>query len=344
MRLALVLALSATPVLADPDHAAIAERALSQHILPGFERLAATTAALSGAADAACAAGGPIDRAPLDDAYQQAFDAWEAVSHLSFGPMEEDNAGFAIAFLPDTRGAIPKALNGLISAEDPVVDDPAAFADVSVAARGLFALDQLVFDPTSPPIEGGSYRCRLLTAITTNLAATTESVLARWRDQWGPILTSAGDPDNPVYLAPEESTRELYSALDAGLQATIDLRLGRPLGTWDKPQPRRAEAWRSDRSLRGVVVALEGTRGLAETAFLPELAPDAAAAVLDAFDSALAAAERIGEPLPDAVATTQGHVRVESLQTAVRSLQERVAEEIGAGVGATTGFNAMDGD
>jgi predicted lipoprotein len=344
LRAILAAALLGTPALADPDHAAIAERALNRHILPGFERLAATTAALAEAAEAACAGAGPIDRAPVDSAYHAAFDAWVAISHLRFGPMEEDNAGFAIAFWPDTRGATPRALSAQIAVEDPVVDDPATFREVSVAARGLFALDQLLFDPGEPAVEASGYRCRLLEAITNDLATTADTVLARWRDPWAGILTSAGNPDNPIYFTPEESTRALYSSLATGLQATVDLRLGRPLGTFERPQPRRAEAWRSGRSLRDVVVSLEATREFAEVAFLPEVDPGAAAGVRASFDAALAAGNQVGEPIPEAVVKPQGRVRVEALQQAVSRVEERLALEIGGAFGVTTGFNSMDGD
>ena len=44
-----------------------------------------------------------------------------------------------------------------------------------MAARGLMALDQLLFDPEAAPVEAGSYRCRLLVAITGDMAATTRA-------------------------------------------------------------------------------------------------------------------------------------------------------------------------
>ena len=37
-------------------------------------------------------------------------------------------------------------------------------------------------------------------------------------------------------------------------------------------------------------------------------------------------------------------VRVEALQSSLRSLQNEVAEHIGPGIGVTSGFNSMDGD
>ena len=342
--IAVLLAFAALPAAAQTDHAAIAERALNQTILPGFERLAETTAALAAAADAACSGEGVIDTAPVKAAFDAAFDAWVGVEAFRFGPLEEGNAGFGLAFWPDTKGATPRTLQAMIAGQDPVVDDPAAFEDVSVAARGLFALDWLLFDPAAGEIAAGSYSCRLLEAITRDAAATAEAVLARWRDPWAGILTSAGAAENPVYLAPDESTRALYSALTDALQADIDLRLGRPMGTFDRPQPLRAEARRSGRSLRNVELSLEALRGFAATAFGPAIAAEDAAAVDGTFEAALAGVGRVGEPIEVAVATPQGRIRVESLQTVARHISTEVAEHIGPKIGVTSGFNALDGD
>jgi predicted lipoprotein len=342
--LAAALMLAAVPAAAEPDHATIARAALDAHILPGFERLAEAAAVLSAEADAACAGAGAIDPAAVEDAYRRTFDAWARIGHIRFGPAEEDSTGFAVEFWPDTKGSIPRTLAAMTAAEDPVVDDPQAFASVSVAARGLMALDELLFDPESGPIAAESYRCRLLVAITRDLAATAARLVARWRDPWGGILTSAGAPGNPVYFSPAEATRALFSALHDGLQYDIDLRLGRPLGTAERPQPRRAEAWRSGRSLPNLIASLEGLRAFSDTVFAPAVGPDAAAPVDAAFAAALAAAGELDAPIDVAVATVEGRARVEALQDAVRHVQEEVASHIGPAVGVTSGFNAMDGD
>jgi predicted lipoprotein len=343
---ALVVALVAlaSPAAAEVDHRALAERALGQVILPGFERLAAETEGLAAAAEAACAGEGAIEAGPVRAAYDAAFDAWVGVEAFRFGPAQEDNAGFAMAFWPDTKGSTPRTLGAMIAVEDAVVDDPAAFARVWVAARGLFALDWLLFDPAAGAVEAGGYRCRLLEAIARDMAATAGRMLARWREPWAGILTSAGEAGNPVYFAPEESGRALYAALAEALQADVDLRLGRPLGTFERPQPRRAEAWRSGRSLRNVEASLEALRGYAERVFGPALAEGETAGVDRGFEAALAAVGRVGEPIDAAVATAQGRVRVEALQSSIRSLQDEVAEHVGPGLGVTSGFNSMDGD
>ena len=169
------LILAAVPAAAETDHAAIAERALDAHILPGFERLAAAAVELAAEADGACSGDGPIDAGPVEAAYDRTFDAWARIGHIRFGPAEEDSTGFAVEFWPDTKGSIPRTLAAMIAAEDPVVDDAPAFGLVSVAARGLMAIDELMFDPEAEPIAAGSYRCRLLVAITRDLAATRPS-------------------------------------------------------------------------------------------------------------------------------------------------------------------------
>lgn len=342
--IAALIVFAALPARADPDHAGLAQRALVDHILPGFERLAEAAQVLRAEADAACSGNGPIERQPVNAAYDATFEAWARIGHVRFGPAEENSAGFAVEFWPDTRGATPRTIGSLIASEDPAVDDPAAFHGLSVAARGLMAADYLMFDPDAPAIEAGSYRCRLLEAIAGDLVTTAGEILEGWRGPWGEILTSAGSAENPVYLAPEETTAALYSALTEGLQADVDLRLGRPLGTFEQPQPRRAEAWRSKRSLPNVRASLEGLREMTMTVFGPAVPPVDSDAVDAAFARALAAVDRVGGPIDVEVAMPQGRFRVEALQSAVRGVQSDVAEHLGPAIGVTSGFNSMDGD
>lgn len=351
MRFALALCLAglATPALVGPvlaatDHAALAARAIQTTIEPGFATLRENAADLATVTQETCATDGPINSAALRAAYDETFEAWARVDFLRLGPVEENNRGFAVEFWPDTKGATPRILAGLITAEDPVVDDPDAYAKLSIAARGLMALDDLLGDPDQGRIEGNSYRCRLLEAITVDLANTTNTIESGWHDPWARILTTAGAADNTVYLTPSELSKALYAALHDGLQADIDLRLGRPLGTFDRPQPRRAEAWRTERSLPNLTASIEALRAYAATVFGPELAPADAAAIDAAFESALIAASHILGPIDVEVAKPDGHFRVEALQSSLRRVQEAIGTRIPAAIGVAGGFNAMDGD
>ncbi|MEM6371485.1 MAG: imelysin family protein [Pseudomonadota bacterium] len=95
-------------------------RAIVQdHILPRYETLAMQTAGLAQSAVRDCSPGST----DLVAAYHGAFDAWVEVSHLRFGPSEQADRAFALAFWPDPRGSTPKAPATLIRDADPIVDD-----------------------------------------------------------------------------------------------------------------------------------------------------------------------------------------------------------------------------
>lgn len=342
-RLAAALLSLAPGLGAAQDHGAVLERALSQHILPGYAALTADTEALSAAAAAYC--DGDAGRAALDAAYHGAFDAWLGVAHLRFGPSEADSRGFAIAFWPDGRGATPRALATLIRDADPAVDDPEAFAEVSVAARGLFALDRLLFDAETAELApgGDAYPCRLLRAIAADLAANASAIERDWQADYAPLMREAG-PGNPIYAAPKETTAELFGALVAGLEATTELRLGRPLGTFDRPRPRRAEAWRSDRPLRNVELSIAAMGALAEAAFAPEIQAERADDLRAAFARAETLAARAPRPMTEAVADPARRVAIEALATALRDVHAALDADVGGALGLDAGFNSLDGD
>jgi predicted lipoprotein len=331
--------LLAAPAAAQ-DHAAIAARAVDGHVLPGYATFAAATAALAAAADAHC--GGTADRAALDTAYHAAFDGWMGVSHLRFGPVERLDRAFSIAFWPDARGAGPRALSQMLATADPVVDDPFAFAEASVAVKGLFALDWLLFDPAAEQAEP-VYRCRLIVAIARDLAANAAVVAREWRDDYADRLRTAGAPTNVLYTTGAEATRTLYGAVTGGLDSTLDLRVGRPLGGEGPPQPRRAEAWRSGRPLRNIALSIDALEALT-AAFLPEIPPPNGARVTAGFAGARAAAAAVPPPLTAAVGDPRGRPAVLALQAALRVLRETLASDLGGPLGVTLGFNALDGD
>ena len=151
--------------------------------------------------------------------------------------------------------------------------------------------------------------------------------------------TTAGAPDNPVYFTPDEATKALYSALTEGLQMDIDLRLGRPLGTWDKPQPRRAEAWRSGRPLPNALASAESAARLAGL-----LTEGPLPATEAALDQVRRAAQAIEDPSFQDVEDPQARLKLEILQSRVRALLDAIEAEVGAPLGLQPGFNSRDGD
>lgn len=337
MRIAVILTVLGLPFGASAEgKSEIIAAIVDSHVLPGFERLAVETRALDAAAQATC---DPED-ADLRARFGSAFDAWIGVSHLRFGPAETDNRAFGVSFWPDTRGAIPKTLNGLIAAEDPVVRDPGAFATVSVAGRGFYALEFLLYDPAFAPGDAEGYSCELLHAVTADIARTAAAISDDWTNAHAAVILSPG-PGSP-YQDEDEALRALYTALTTGLEVTSDARVGRPLGTFERPRPKRAEARRSGRSLAHVVLSLEALRELG--VMLASPVPEDADRLDAAFVAALDSAARLDDPVFAGVSDPQGRFRVEVLQQRIDEIRIAAGETIAPSLGISAGFNSLDGD
>ncbi|MCB1390811.1 MAG: imelysin family protein [Rhodobacteraceae bacterium] len=325
LTLALVLSFASGPALADV--AAVLDR----HVLPGNAAFAAATQALDAAAAADCRP------EALRPAWNAAMDAWMAVDHLRIGPGEL--AALTIAFWPDERSAGRRTLARMIAAEDPMGRDPAAFEQVSAAARGLYALETLLYDPDFDTFAPGSYSCGLVAVMAHDLSVQARSLADAWQDKFGPELRTAGDEDNATFLSPVEAERALFTALHAGIEFNADQRLGQPMGTSDRPRPQRAETWRSGRSLRNLDLSMAALHEMATA-----LAGRPVEPVDEAFASAAYFAQGLDDPGFQDVTDPQARLRLESLQGRIRAVGEVLVTEIGEAMGIAPGFNALDGD
>ena len=316
-------------VLATPLRADVAA-AIDQHILPGYAAFATATATLDAAAQQDCTA------QTLHPAYHLAFDAWMGVAHLRLGPVEEDGRSLSIAFWPDPKNLGTKAQLAMIRDHDPAVNDPAAFAEVSVASRGFLALERLLY-PASP-LGDADYICPLIRATTADLARTAAAISTEWQSGFAATLLTAGSTGNARFLTEIEARQALYTALITGFEFVADQRVGRPLGTFDKPRPERAEARTSGRSLRDVDLSL-----IALQEFAKALAPTTPATDA-AFARVFAVAAKVQDPVFADVSDPQGWLRADILQQAIRATRDAAILEIGPALDVGIGFNAADGD
>lgn len=322
---ATLLALTLLPSATRADVAA----AIRDDILPGYAGFSAATGALAEAAAASC------DPALLQPAFHAAYDAWLQIGFLHLGPTEEDGRGLAILFWPDPKGLGAKAQRGLLLG-DPAALEPAAFADQSVAARGLAGLERLLYPRSAPEADP----CPLIRATATDLHRMATEVEAGWQgaDGFGDLLRNPGAPGNSRYLTPTEAKQALFTQLATGFVFVADQRIGRPLGSFDRPRPERAEARASGRSQRNVTVTLQALRRFALV-----LAPDAVETAA-AIDTAIQLSQALGDPSFDRITDPQAWMRLQGLQQAVRAARETAISEIGQILDVSVGFNAQDGD
>ncbi len=330
MRFATFALIAALPSAATAQNHQIAiDAALNSHVLPGVTQLAEASQALALAAE-------DCTSPALVAAYHEAFDAWVHVSHLRFGPFEADNRAFALAFWPDSRGATPRALTQLIDDRDPVIASD--YASVSVAARGYYAMEFLLFDPEISSRGDAIYRCDLVRVMAADIATTTAEMERDWTQTHADLMRMAGSNDR--YQSQAEAMRALFNALTTGLEFNADVRLGRPLGTFDRPRPNRAEARRSERSVQNLIVSMQGLAELADALMVG--APDAD--VRAGLDAVISGLERLEDPTLASVADPQGRFRVEVIQQRINELRQLILTQMGPSLGVSAGFNSLDGD
>jgi predicted lipoprotein len=306
------------------------------HIQPRFERLTDKTNALATVASKDCNA----TSQSLRTAYADAFDAWVSASHLRFGPTEVDDRAFAIAFWPDSRGATLKVLKRLIVDQDPIADSIEKYADVSIAARGFYALEFLLYDDTLKTFGNAAYRCTLIQTISADTALITAAISNDWRHDYPINLLEPSTTG--TYRTHEEVQQEFLKALSTGLQFTAETRLGRPLGTYQKPRPKRAEAWRSGRSAKHVADSLKSLREMAAALANDN---DLLASDLDTmFEKALEQLADLNDPVFAGVADPQSRLKIEIIQQAIETIRTIVRDRLGPELGVTAGFNSLDGD
>ena len=314
----------ATPLYAD-----VAE-AVNEVILPGYAAFTEASKALDAAAKSDCAA------PALIPAYQTAFDAWLVVSALSFGPAEVDGRALAIQYWPDPKSLGAKAQATMLRTQDPAVNDPATFAEVSVAARGFMSLERLLY-PTEP-LPAGDYPCALIRATTSDLARLATLIQKDWQTDYANSMLTAGATDNTRFTTKAEARQVLYTALITGFEFVGDDRVGRPLGTFDKPRPERAEARASGLSLHNVIQSLTALQKLAKSLVSNTPLTDAA------FAHAFAVTGKVKDPVFSDVGTSSGWLKLQIVQDSIWATRDATIAEIGVALDTSVGFNAADGD
>lgn len=321
MRLFVLLTLLATPALADfPE-------TVRDHILPGYAAFAAAADGLAATAATDCNA------AAVRPAFNATFDAWLGVEHLRFGPVEDDGIGLAIAFWPDPKGSGAKSQRALLLG-DPALLQPKAFAQQSVAARGLTGLERLIYPKADLPADP----CALIRATANDLAVTAHKIDDAWTGGFAQTVLTSGEPGNTTYLTRTEARQVMFTQVIAGLEFIMDQRLGRPLGAPDAPRPERAESVASGRSVTNIRLSLRAIRAMVVT-----LTPDAPQ-TMAGFDLAIAQADALDDPVLAGVAVPEARVKVEALQKAVLALRNTAVAELGPELDVGVGFNAADGD
>lgn len=329
-----VSALRADPQV--PDHAAIRQDVLTVYEAQ-FSAFQNRARELSDNAQGFCA--GTTSMAELKASFHDTWLAWAPLDAYQFGPMETLGAALSVNFFPDKKGFVGRALKQLhaLPAEDQA--NPEKIARFSVAAQGLPALERLIYDTADEA------PCPLLSGISHHLSNTATALYSAWfaEQGWADLMRSAG-PQNPVYMADEEVTRQAFTALDFSILRMREHRLGRPLGTYTRAFPKRAEAWRSGLTNDVIAAQLAGLGQVLDQGFASALPVELRRETNAIIADLLRLLGKIDRPLKEAVKDPLLRVRIEGLQTKLGALQHHLDTEIGPILSVQVGFSAGDGD
>lgn len=341
-----VLCLITTAVLpgaARADQPALATAIVEQVVVPGYQRLRTTTDAQATAWRGFCATPRADGIDSLRQAYQEAADAWSSIEFLHYGPIGDGLRYERVAMWPERKNAVGKALASLMARPDEPT--PEVFAKTSVAGQGLTALERLLFDgdDVAAGFTDGSTdalrRCRIGVAIADGLAGIALDVAVSWSGPDGQLARlKQGDPE----LAKEALTRIVTDHL-AMLELIADKKIYAVMGKApDLARPQTAEAWRSGRTVRAIVLNLQTAAAISR--IMTEGDPNEQRSILGAIETAIDIAQTLPGGIGELAQDPGRRSEVVLLHDSLRGIRDVSEMALPAIAGITVGFNSSDGD
>jgi predicted lipoprotein len=321
----------------------------SDVIVPLYTELVETFDGLGTAIDALCTRPSPAGLDAARTAWGEAQDAWQRTRPVGVGPAMDRRLMSEVDY-PIRPDDVAEVLAGA----DPVT--PGSLADGRATARGLGAVEQLLFEPDVSDAElasgpAGGRRCTYAAAATTLAGTATQGVLDDWTGEgeateaYTETFTAGiedGDPQTSLSAVVNEVAHALQTIDDQGLRGIA------AAGTVDDVPERQRDGAAGHRvaDLRAlvdtVVLVMEGPDG-----------DDGLGAVVTArsdetgrrLDDALASASATVEVLPDSIPDTLSVPDdLAAAADAVAELKVVASTEVASVLGVTIGFSDADGD
>ena len=338
--------------LAEPDHAKVNQVLADRVIMPTYARYNESMQNLAPAIDRLCAV--PDDQllSAAQSAFTESADAWHQLQPITFGPIEAKGLDARIHFWPDKHGTAGKQLSKLLAKPDPAALENGV-AGKSAALQSLAALERVLFDQAELLLtEGDTFACSLALAIAEYQGDLADDILDSWKGDGGydALFTEVGS-GNDAYYDAADATTDLFGAVAANLDNIVANKLERPLGkSLKKAKPKRAEDWRSGRSLANIIANLKIIKSLYTEpgglhVFLSEKGQDGLdQTIRRGFDQTIATATSIELNLFEAVEDQTARKQVEQLLQEVKLLRALITGTLADAASLTVGFNKSDGD
>lgn len=320
--------------------------ATDAHVIPAYQGFAAAADALHQQSTAFCRALDAEGFASVQAAFHITMDAWQGVQHVQFGPITYFNWNFRLQFWPDNNGTASRQLNALIAGKDSAGLTPDAFARQSVGVQGLQALElQLFEDDSLEALQSDPFRCEVLQAISANIDAIAGGVAERWSGEFRTTVENADE--RGFFESAEDATIDFLKALVESVRRLQEQKLDAVLGeTLATARIRRAESWRSERSIRNLKINVDSLEHLF-SGTEPPLSSVLQSADVELINAAFAELQGTLATQPDALSAAleseAGHAALLQVSQQFSNLYESMEAAL-KNTDLYLGFNSLDGD
>ena len=324
---------------AETDWKAASLKFIDETVVPAYTRFIDGSQGLVDTSGEYCMEQSDVSYDMLIEAYHQVADAWQGIQIYRSGPAQAFNRHSRIQTWPGVSKITSKQMRLLLAAEDESALEPAAFAKSSTALQGFPALERLLF--AKAPLQANSYACRVTQTIAVNLRVMGEEMLADWDGQHKQQMMTAGETGSYLSSA-EDVAAELLTDFYTQIYAIGDQKLGRPYAK-TRFRPKRAESWRSMRSLRNIRENTKSAEAYYKSLFMPAMA---ASEVNQSILALFASAEQTGAALGDGFALAEENhaAEIQKWRDIMDSLRKMIQLKMPKVLNITIGFNALDGD
>lgn len=329
------------------DRSEVVEELARQVVVPGYERLAASTRDLATSTAELCAAPTSDSFAAARAAWDEAASAWASTAAYRIGPVDSARLGPRISYEvdPDKVAAFAQDL------DQPEPVTPESLQRRGADQRGLEAVEQLLFTPGDVD-ELTTRQCAYAASASALVADAAAQLLAAWVDGIdgeSPASEQLTEPGGDgMWSSDTEVLEDLLNSSLAALNTVADMQLGPALESPDAVPDQRVLSDVRD-ELESVAAVFGDARAT----------PPTGLAALVASQADPAAAERTGAAIRSAVAEVDadpGTGRASgSMDQAERAGLERADEHVRAAatalrtevaslLGLTVSFSDADGD
>ena len=327
-------------------------------MVPTFEGVARDVGALRSSIEGFCADPSSVSLEEAKSAWHVAKQSWMRSRAIGFGPLMDRRSRSYVDWSPIE----PERIENTLASQDSITADYVR-EFLSSAQRGFGALEYLMFSEgvLDALSDGDGLRCDYLVATAVVASEEMDGVVEDW--------VGAGDEEGGYYgeftgqassaLLPLAAVSETVRTTIFLLRSIADMQLGAALGMNDGDAD--PTAIRSGAALSGVSDIREQILGMRDAylgaagavgdddegrlgigSLVRGVSEDADDRVKAAFGDAIAAVDRLEEPLHDTIYSDRANA-VEVYEV-LKDLQRTLSTEVVSLLGITVGFADTDGD